>query len=142
MERAGSARCYGASPLFRCLSMRSDLRSPLPARACAASGAVLAAAAVALSAYASHGAAPDAQARLFLAAMFAFGHGVALAALAPQSPGRMAIAAFTTMLLGVLGFSGSLAAAHFFGTPTRLAPIGGSLLMLAWLMVAADRMRR
>lgn len=121
--------------------MRIDPRVPLPLRMLAASGALLAAAAVALSAYASHGAAADAQARLFLAAMFAFGHGVALAALAPQASGRWAAAAFATMLLGVLGFSGSLVAAHFFGMPTRLAPVGGSLLMLAWLLVAADRMR-
>lgn len=122
--------------------MHTDTLSPLPQRILAASGAVFAAAAVALSAYASHAAAGEAQTRLFLAAMFAFGHGVALAALAPQSYGRIAIAAFTAMLLGVLGFSGSLAAAHFFGTPTRLAPAGGSLLMLAWLMIAVDRMRR
>jgi uncharacterized membrane protein YgdD (TMEM256/DUF423 family) len=122
--------------------MRTDIRSPLPLRMLAASGALLAAAAVALSAYASHGAAAEAQTRLFLAAMFAFGHGVALTALAPQAYGRWATAALAMMLLGVLGFSGSLAAAHFFGMPTRLAPAGGSLLMLAWLLVAIDRMRR
>jgi uncharacterized membrane protein YgdD (TMEM256/DUF423 family) len=108
----------------------------------AASGAVLASAAVALSAYASHAAAADARTRLFLAAVFAFGHGVALAALATQSTRRMATVAFVAMLLGVLGFSGSLVAAHFFGAPTRLAPVGGSLLMLAWLVIAVDRMRR
>lgn len=124
--------------------MHTRLHSPrsLPLRALAASGAVLAAAAVALSAYASHGVTADAQPRLFLAAMFAFGHGVALASLAPHACGRWATAALAAMLLGVLGFSGSLAAAHFFGTPTRLAPVGGSLLMLAWLLVAIDRMRR
>lgn len=122
--------------------MRTEARLPLPLRVLAASGALLAAAAVGLSAYASHGAGADARTRLFLAAMFAFGHGVALTALAPQAAGRLAAAAFALMLLGVLGFSGSLAAAHFFGTPTRLAPVGGSLLMFAWLLVAADRMRR
>lgn len=122
--------------------MRAGTTPPLPLRVFAASGAVLAAAAVALSAYASHAVAADARTRLFLAAVLAFGHGVALAALATQSTRRMATAAFAAMLLGVLGFSGSLVAAHFFGTSTRLAPVGGSLLMLAWLVIAADRMRR
>lgn len=122
--------------------MRSEVRIPLPLRALAASGAVLAAAAVGLSAYASHGAQSDAQTRLFLAATFAFGHGVALTALAPHASGRWAAAALAAMLLGVLGFSGSLVAAHFFGLSTRPAPVGGSLLMLAWLMIAAERMRR
>jgi uncharacterized membrane protein YgdD (TMEM256/DUF423 family) len=122
--------------------MRTDARSLFPLRMLSAAGALLAAAAVGLSAYASHGAAPEAQARLFVAAMFAFGHGLALAALGPQAAGRWATAALATMLLGVLAFSGSLAAAHFFGTSTRLAPAGGSLLMLAWLLVAVDWMRR
>ncbi|MFC0677436.1 DUF423 domain-containing protein [Lysobacter korlensis] len=117
-------------------------RLPLLSRLLAASGALLAASAVGLSAYASHGAEEDARMRLFLAATIAFGHGVALAALAPQATGRWANGALTLMLAGVVGFSGSVVAAHFFGTPTRLAPIGGSLLMLAWLLHAIDRMRR
>ena len=43
-------------------------------------GSLLAALAVALSAYAMHAAAPGAQARLLQAAVFAFAHGVALTA--------------------------------------------------------------
>ena len=46
-------------------------------RRVAASGAVLAALAVALSAYASHLASPEAAKRLALAAALAFGHGLA-----------------------------------------------------------------
>ena len=56
----------------------------------AANGALCAAAAVALSAYAAHAAQGPAQARLQTAALFAFGHGVALAVLAPQSTRTLA----------------------------------------------------
>jgi hypothetical protein len=49
-------------------------------RVLAAAGAVLAAAAVALAAYAAHGASGPEQGRLLHAALFGFGHGVALAA--------------------------------------------------------------
>ena len=55
----------------------------------AATGAVLAALAVALAAYAAHAASADAQSRLQLAAVFAFGHGIALAALAPRAQRRI-----------------------------------------------------
>ncbi|SDY45650.1 Uncharacterized membrane protein YgdD, TMEM256/DUF423 family [Lysobacter sp. yr284] len=123
----------------------SDTRIPAPlsARLLAASGAVLAALAVALSAYAAHAAAdPHAQARLQSAAVFAFGHGIALAALAPPARRAFTRAVLGALLLGVLGFAGSLAAAHFFGASTRLAPYGGSLMILAWLAYAADAVRR
>lgn len=112
------------------------------ARILAAAGAVLAALAVGLAAYASHAAGPDGGARLGLAAAFAFGHGLALAALAPRIAGRLDLLAMAGLLLGVLLFSGSLVGAHFFGLPTRLAPLGGSLLMLAWLAHAAAAARR
>lgn len=108
----------------------------------AASGAVLAAAAVALAAYASHAVDGEQQARLQLAAVFAFGHGLGLAALSPRAVTRLAMAALIAMLIGSLLFAGSLAAAHFLGTPTRLAPLGGGLLLLAWLLHAVDAVRR
>ncbi|QQP99817.1 hypothetical protein [Lysobacter enzymogenes] len=117
--------------------------APLSARLLAAAGAILAAFAVALSAYAAHAAAdPHAQARLHSAAVFAFGHGIALAALAPQARRAFTRGVLGALLLGVLGFAGSLAAAHFFGASTRLAPYGGSLMILAWLAYAADAVRR
>ena len=112
------------------------------ARALAAAGAVLSALAVGLAAYASHAAGPDAGARLGLAAAFAFGHGLALAALAPRLSSRLELLAMACLLLGVLLFAGSLAGAHFFGLPTRLAPLGGSLLMLGWLAHAVAAIRR
>lgn len=117
-------------------------RVPPPAFWLAAFGAWLCGASVALAAYASHGVDGAARARLMLAAMFAFGHGLALAALAPQAARRVARFALGTMLVGVLAFSGSLVAAQFFGASTRLAPYGGTLLMLAWVVFGIDRVRR
>lgn len=116
--------------------------APTPGlRGLTAAGALLAAAGVALSAYAAHGDDPG-SARLQMSALFAFGHGVALAALAPHAIRRLARIAITAMLLGVLMFSGSLAAAHFLATPTTLIPYGGSLMILAWLVFAIDALRR
>ncbi|QQP96276.1 DUF423 domain-containing protein [Lysobacter enzymogenes] len=117
--------------------------APLSARLLACAGGVLAALAVALSAYAAHaGADPQAQVRLHTAAVFAFGHGIALAALAP--PARRALTRWLlgALLLGVAVFAGGLAAAHFFGASTRLVPYGGSLMIFAWLGYAADAVRR
>ena len=111
-------------------------------RALAAAGAVLAALSVALSAYAAHVADPTAQSRLQMAALFAFGHGIALAALAPGAARRLARIALVALLIGVLLFAGGLASAYFFGTTTRMLPFGGSLMILAWLVYAADAARR
>ncbi|MBW3551155.1 MAG: chromosome partitioning protein, partial [Proteobacteria bacterium] len=60
----------------------NDMRRPWPARALTALGALMAAVSIALAAYAAHGLEPQSASRLQLAAVFAFGHGVALAALA------------------------------------------------------------
>jgi uncharacterized membrane protein YgdD (TMEM256/DUF423 family) len=111
-------------------------------RALTAAGAVLAGTGVALSAYAAHAAEGASRANLQSAALFALVHGVALAALARQTPHRLGMAALWMLLIGVFLFSGSLFAAHMFATPTRLAPIGGSLLILGWLLYAADAFRR
>lgn len=114
---------------------------PWPGRALAALGAVLAAISVALFAYAAHSAEPQVQASLHSAALFAFGHGIALTALASSAGRRLAMVALCILLLGTVLFSGSLVGAHAFGTPTSLAPWGGSLMILAWLLWAADRLR-
>src|SRR5690606_6321009 len=110
-------------------------------RILAACGSLLAAAAVALSAYAMHAADADARVRLLQAAAFAFGHGLALSALAPLAMRRTGVAALAAMLLGALLFSGSLAGAALFGLPTALAPFGGGLMILAWLAHGRDRLR-
>lgn len=105
-------------------------------------GAVLAALAVALSAYAAHGKLdPHAQSNLQTAAMYAFGHGLALAALSYGTTRQLGLAGMVLMLLGTLAFSGSLALSVFAGTPTRLAPFGGVSLMLGWLLWGVDALR-
>ncbi len=109
----------------------------------ALSGALLAAASVGLSAYASHGAADSqAQSNLQTAALFAFGHGLALAALAAGTARRMGKGALSLLLLGTLFFSGSLVGGALWGVSTRLAPAGGVTLMLGWVLWAVDAVRR
>ncbi|MBU8975161.1 MULTISPECIES: DUF423 domain-containing protein [unclassified Lysobacter] len=115
---------------------------PVSARILVACGALLAAGAVALSAYAAHAVQGVDQQRLHSAALFAFGHGIALAALVPRRPRGFRTIALFLLLLGTLVFSGSLAGAVFAGLPTRFAPIGGSLMILAWVLYAIDALRR
>jgi uncharacterized membrane protein YgdD (TMEM256/DUF423 family) len=74
--------------------------------------------------------------------VFAFGHGIALAALAPRAANALAVIALAGLLLGTLLFSGSLVGAHAVGMPTSLAPFGGGLMILAWLLWAVDAGRR
>ncbi len=109
----------------------------------AAAGAVLAALAIGLSAYAAHGVA-DAHARgnLQTAGLYAFAHGVALAALAPAAARPLRLLALAGLLLGTLLFAGSLAGGALLGWPTRLAPFGGTVLMAGWLLLAIDSVRR
>ena len=105
-------------------------------RALLASGATFAAAGVALSAYAAHAVGDGARASLQAAALMALVHGACAAALVRQRPGRRDRIALAAMLIGVVLFSGSLVAAHALDTPTRLAPVGGGLLIVAWLALA------
>ena len=110
-----------------------------PARWPGAAGGFLAALAIGLSAYAAHGVDdPHARDRLQTACLYAFGHGVALAALGPHALARLARAALAVLLLGILLFCGSLAGAALAGWPTRLAPAGGTLMMAGWLLWAAS----
>ena len=111
------------------------------ARICAALGALLCGLAVALGAYASHAADPAARPRFALAAAFAFGHGLALVALRVRQ-GAWARYARLALLAGVLLFAGSLAWAAASGGHARLAPAGGMLLMLGWLLAAFDLSRK
>lgn len=109
----------------------------------AAAGAVCAALAVALSAYAAHGAEGAAQTQLQTAALFLFGHGVALAALSPLAAGRtLRLLALAGLLLGTLLFAGSLAMHVLAAWPTSLAPSGGTLMIVAWLLWAVAAIRR
>lgn len=124
------------------IASSTPLSPLLSQRLLAAAGAVLAALAVALSAYAAHVADPAGQSRLQTAAMYAFGHGVALAALAPWARRRLGRWALGALLLGTAVFAGGLACAYFLGSSTRLLPYGGSLMILAWLVYAIDALRR
>ena len=111
-------------------------------RLLAASGALLAAAGVALAAYASHGADEVARGPLLMAALFAFGHGLALATLARLESGRIGGLALCLLLLGTAGFSGALVSKYLLGVDLgRAAPIGGSLLILGWVLGAVSALR-
>lgn len=106
-------------------------------------GGVLAAIAVALGAYAAHGVSDaHAQASLQTATLYAFGHGVALAALAAGTTRSLGRAGLYLLLLGTVLFSGSLILSALAQVVTRLAPVGGIGLMLGWLVWAADALRR
>jgi uncharacterized membrane protein YgdD (TMEM256/DUF423 family) len=111
-------------------------------RALIACGGLYASAGVALSAYAAHAVDAGALGSLQSAALFALLHGVALAALPRHASRRTGFAALLMLAIGVALFSGTIMAAHAFGTPTRLAPFGGSLLILGWLLFAIDAIRR
>lgn len=105
-------------------------------------GGLFAAVAVGLSAYASHGVADaQAQSHLQTAALFFFGHGLALAALASGTTRRMGKLALYVLLAGTVLFAGSLALGVLAGLPTRLAPAGGIALMSGWLLWAIDAIR-
>lgn len=118
------------------------MSAPAVDRTLAASGAALAAAGVALSAYAAHAADPAAHMRLASAALFALIHGAALAALSRQTRRGFGLSALVLLLLGTLLFSGTLVAAHLFALPTGAAPFGGMMMILGWLLYAADALRR
>lgn len=107
-------------------------------------GALLAAASIALSAYAAHGIAdPVAQARLQTAAYYAFGHGAVLTVLGSSLAERwLGKAALGLLLLGTLLFAGSLAGSVLAGWSTGMAPVGGSMLMLGWVVLAIHTLRR
>ncbi|HLM52618.1 MAG TPA: DUF423 domain-containing protein [Pseudoxanthomonas sp.] len=106
-------------------------------------GALTAASAVGLGAYAAHGVAdPGVRSTLQMASLYAFGHGVALAALAPGTARLAGRAGLYLILLGTLAFSGSLVLDAMAGTGTRLAPSGGIAMILGWLVWALDALRR
>jgi uncharacterized membrane protein YgdD (TMEM256/DUF423 family) len=121
-------------------AMHDRRRQPSPL---AAAGAVLAACAVALAAYAAHAsAAAGHQGPLFTAAAIAFGHGLALQTLGPDSRRRLRRGLLLGLLLGTLLFCGSVVAAQLFGMSAKLAPLGGGLLILCWLGLGFDHLRR
>lgn len=106
-------------------------------------GALLAAAAIGLSAYAAHGVSDVlVQSRLSTAAMYAFAHGLALAALGPRAQDMLGQVALWLLLLGTALFSGSLVGGALWHLSTQLAPVGGVSLMAGWVLWALDALRR
>lgn len=109
----------------------------------AAIGALLCAGSIGLAAYAAHGVAdPGAQEALRSACLYGFGHGIALAALAPGARQALARWALRLLLLGTLLFSGSIVLHHLAGMASGVAPAGGVAMMLAWLLWAVSALRR
>ncbi|MDH5834889.1 DUF423 domain-containing protein [Luteimonas kalidii] len=106
-----------------------------------AAGALLAGLGVALSAYAAHGAEVAVRANLQTAALHAFGHGVALAALARGPIARLARLALSLLLAGSVLFAGSLAWKALAGGSSAAAPFGGGLVLLGWLLYAIAALR-
>ena len=106
-------------------------------------GALLAASAIGLGAYAAHGVADaHAQSNLQTASIYAFGHGIALAALAAGTTRTMGRVALYVLLLGSLLFCGSLVLNATAGVSSRLAPVGGLGMMAGWVLWAVDALRR
>lgn len=125
---------------MKMLSLERRSRKPSVLAFC---GGLLAAAAIGLSAYAAHGVSdPQAQSHVTTAALYAFGHGVALAVLGRQSPGDLGRLALAVLLLGTLLFSGSLVGGALWQWSTRLAPVGGMTLMAGWVIYAVSALRR
>jgi len=106
-----------------------------------ATGALLCAISVALSAYASHGLEAQSQERMLLASYFAFAHGLSLIVLARGPDSKANLGSCSLMLVGLLLFSGSLASAAMWQTATTLAPAGGMALILAWCWAAMNFLR-
>jgi uncharacterized membrane protein YgdD (TMEM256/DUF423 family) len=119
----------------------SVLSSSTPGSKLAAAGALCAALAVALAAYATHAANGEAQALLQTAAALLFGHGIALAALARGAFARRRRVALLALLAGSLLFAGSLALHALVGMQLHLAPAGGLLMIGGWLLLAFDLFR-
>ena len=106
-------------------------------------GALLAASAVGLGAYAAHGVADaHAQSNLQTASLYACGHGMAVAALAAGTSRFLGRVALYVLLLGSLLFCGSLLLNANMGISSRLAPVGGIGMMLGWVLWAMDALRR
>ncbi|GIX35506.1 MAG: hypothetical protein KatS3mg126_1285 [Lysobacteraceae bacterium] len=103
-------------------------------------GAVQGAAGVALGAWAAHGAGAGQGLRLGLAALCLLLHAPLPIALAGRA-GRWLGIARGGLLTGSWLFAGSLAAAALLGWSPALAPWGGSLLIAAWLLLAAAFLR-
>jgi uncharacterized membrane protein YgdD (TMEM256/DUF423 family) len=104
-------------------------------------GALFGLVAAALAAIGSHALELDADGmrRFALGVAFLFVHGLLLIGQAQllRNGSGLALSLSAALIAGgVLLFSGALIGAALFAWPTLLAPIGGVMLMLGWLMLA------
>ncbi|HVV93817.1 MAG TPA: DUF423 domain-containing protein [Hyphomicrobiales bacterium] len=79
---------------------------------------------------------------VLLAATFLLFHAAAGAAVTVHGPaagrrGTVLLAAATLLVVGATLFSGDLAARGLADTPLLTAPVGGSVMILGWLILAA-----
>lgn len=98
---------------------------------------ILGATGVALGAIAAHAVQdPLAITSLERASTYQILHAIALVALSGLTFRLMGIAR-VLMLLGMIGFSGSIYAKYLLGMPAlgKFAPMGGTALILSWLVV-------
>ncbi len=100
---------------------------------------------VAMAAYAAHGITDPAAQRVVSSGVQMQGwHALALLATALWAPtgGRLAHAAGATFTIGLILFCGSVYSLGLAGMSWGLlAPTGGILLMLGWLLLAASALR-
>lgn len=105
-------------------------------RVSASFAALSLAAATALSAYAAHGLAAEDHPRAYSAVAMLAVHGLGLLIVSRFGTGLLLTLVRVGILLGLSLFCGSLLAALFWKWRPLLAPFGGSLLILSWLMAA------
>lgn len=99
-------------------------------------GGIFGAAGVALSAVAAHAGGGN----VGTAATFLMAHAPALLAVGLLSGSRTLSAGGFTLFAGVLLFAGDLLMRHYVGTRLfpMAAPIGGTAMILGWLIIAAS----
>lgn len=104
---------------------------------------LLGASGVALGAVAAHALSdPQAAVAVERASTYQLLHTIAILVLLAHEGHLMALAR-VLMLAGIVGFSGAIYAKYLLGLTAlgAVAPIGGSLLILSWLIVAVSRLK-
>lgn len=99
--------------------------------------------AVTVGAFAAHGAAPGVKSLLTTGAQYQMVHAVLAAALSIWPAGRLFRAAGWTASAGGLIFCLTLSMIGLLSLPIMgaLAPIGGSLMIVGWLLIALAALR-
>jgi uncharacterized membrane protein YgdD (TMEM256/DUF423 family) len=150
VEAAGASRPADASAALRSDALRHVAAGRRTARRCVLAAGFFGFSGVAAGAFGAHALRaqlpPDALAVFETASRYQLLHALALLGcgwVARESPGRTATAALVLFSAGIALFSGSLYALSLTGIRGfgALTPIGGVLLLLAWLALAATAAR-